>query len=214
MDVKVMDISTLTFTSAMKHKNELYSIVLGKDGNPKLVPLSLDAPGNSVLLKITMDNATKFQTVSDEEVEIDPPVDKKRDKPIKVWERLTYKFDGYSENEIIKVESRPNGSIRVSFNEKADAEKYREYFRDHFYASTNHADAVSITSIYQELKLVNKDGEPKFDVVECRRWGYPSIDHGPCTYISEVSKTIGCAMYGFTLKRPQKLYGITAANAN
>ena len=213
MDVKVMDISTLTFASAMKHKDELYSVTVGKDGKPKLEPLSLENGLGGVLLKITMNEPEKVHIQKDD-VEIAPPEDKKRDKSRRVWERLTYKFDGYSENEMIKVESRPDGSIRISFKEKADAQTYRDYFRENFYTSNNHADAVSVKSIYEDLKLVNKNGEPKYDAIECSKWGYLSVDHGTCKYISDVSKTIGCDMFGFTLKRPQKLYGLTAANAS
>lgn len=212
MNVTLMDMSTLTFESAMKHKDELYSIVL-ENGEPVLKPLSLDSGLGAVLLRIKKDGA-EMDIPKIEEAETAPPEDKKRDKPHRTWEKLTYKFDGYSDNGQIRVESRPDGSIRISFKEKADAQTYRDYFREQFYASNNGADAVSVKSIYGDLHLVNGDGSPKYDVIECGRWGYLSLDGGTCKYISDVSKTIGLDMYGFTLKRPTKLYGITAANAN
>lgn len=217
MNVKIMDMSNLTFESAMRHRNELYSLTM-EDGKPILKPLSLDSGIGSVLLRITEDNPANDDTEDipqeTKEVEVAPPADKKRDKPHRTWEKLTYKFDGYSDNGQIRVESRPDGSIRISFKEKADAQTYRDYFREQFYASNNGADAVSIKSIYGDLHLVNNDGSPKYDVIECGRWGYLSLDGGTCKYISDVSKTIGIDMYGFTLKKPTKLYGITAANAN
>jgi hypothetical protein len=216
MNVTIMDMSTLTFESAMRHRNELYSIVI-EDDKPTLKPLSLDSGIGAVLLKITTDEKKTTNDISEEkkpeEVESVPQVDKKRDKPHRTWEKLTYKFDGYSDNGQIKVESRPDGSIRISFKEKADAQTYRDYFRERFYASNNGADAISVKSIYDDLHLVNEDGMPKYDVIECGRWGYLSLDGGTCKYISEVSKTIGLDMYGFTIKRPIKLYGITAENA-
>ncbi len=212
MNVTLMDMSTLTFESAMKHKDELYSIAL-ENGEPVLKPLSLDSGLGAVLLRIKKDGA-EMDIPKIEEAEAAPPEDKKRDKPHRTWEKLTYKFDGYSDNGQIRVESRPDGSIRISFKEKADAQTYRDYFREQFYASNNGADAVSVKSIYGDLHLVNNDGSPKYDVIECGRWGYLSLDGGTCKYISDVSKTIGLDMYGFTLKRPTKLYGITAASAN
>lgn len=217
MNVKIMDMSNLTFESAMKHKDELYSLTM-EDGKAILRPLSLDSGIGSVLLRIIEDDIPEkvLENTADKikEIEAEPPVDKKRDKPHRTWEKLTYKFDGYSDNGQIRVESRPDGSIRISFKEKADAQTYRDYFREQFYASNNGADAVSVKSIYGDLHLVNNDGSPKYDVIECGRWGYLSLDGGTCKYISDVSKTIGIDMYGFTLKRPTKLYGITAANAN
>ncbi len=216
MNVEIIDMSNLTFETAMRHKSELYSLSM-KDGTPIIKPLSLESGAIEVLLRITEKPTNvvgKDISKSTKEVEVAPPVDKKRDKPHRAWEKLTYKFEGYSDNGQIKVEPRPDGSIRISFKEKADAQMYRDYFREQFYASTNGADAVSIKSIYGDLHLVNSDGSPKYDVIECGRWGYLSLDGGTCKYISDVSKTIGIDMYGFTLKRPTKLYGITAANAN
>ena len=216
MKAKIINPSTLSFGDIMKIKDRLYVLAL-KDDSPVIEPISFDnVIDDSVVIFIAKEECDDFAKVQDAlptEEELPPPIDKKRDKPRKSYEKLTYKFNGYSIDNKCRVDARPDGSIRISFKEKADAQEHRDYFREQFYISNTGADALSVASIYKDLNLVNTDGEPEYDAEACQKWGYVSQDHGTCRYISDVSKTVGLDMYGFTLKRPVKLYGITRESA-
>lgn len=216
MDVKVIDRASLTFNNLVTYKDQLFVINLNGD-IPAMEPLTLsNVNDDSVILRIYDKNHFRFgsgdistsNAVDENEEELPPPPDPVRDKPLRTWTRLTYKLDEISEDGERMVEARPDGSIRVSFSNKDDAQSYRDYIREQFYISKTGADALTIGSIYQELKFVN------YDEVECAKWGYLSMDHGTCKYISDVSKTAKTGMFGFTLKRPIKLYGTTRENAS
>lgn len=200
----------MTFGDIMKYRNQLYVIKL-EDDKPTIETLTFDnVTDDAVVIFLEKEECDDYSKIDEE---LPPPIDKKRDKPRKSYEKLTYKFTGMSCDNQCRVDTRPDGSIRISFNEKADAQEYRDYFREQFYISNTGADALSIDSIYNDLKLVNMDGTPMYDKDACRKWGYVSQDGGTCRYISEVTKTVGLDMFGFTLKRPVKLYGTTKENA-
>ena len=216
MDVKVMDRASLTFNNLVYYKNQLFVINL-KGDIPSIEPLTLDnVNDDSVILRIYDKNHLRFgngdilasNVIAETEEELSPPPDPVRDKPLRTWTRLTYKLDEISDDGDRMIEARPDGSIRVSFANKDDAQSYRDYIREQFYISKTGADALTIGSIYDELKFVN------YDKIECSKWGYLSLDHGTCKYISDVSKTAKTGMFGFTLKRPIKLYGTTRENAS
>ena len=215
MNATITNPKNMSFGDIMKLRKQMYVITLN-NGKPEIEAMTFDnVTDESVVIFIAKEECDDYAKVQEElpDKELPPPVDKKRDKPRRMYERLTYKFDGWSSDGKCRVDSRPDGSIRVSFHEKDDALEYRDYFREQFYISNTGADALSVDSIYSDLKLVNPDGTPMYDYESCRKWGYVSQDHGTCKYISEVSKTIGLDMFGFTLKRPVKLYGMTKENA-
>lgn len=215
--VQIIDVSTLPFNMITDNKDKLYSVVI-INGSPVLKPLSINnAKYALATLWVDIDETNSSKEVdvlkgfNQSQVSIkesQPPVDKKRDKPIKTWVRQTYKIDSSNEQKTIFVTGRREGHIRVSFTNKDSAQNYYERIRELFYAKVSGADALTVGSIYDLLGIVNYDKD------ECAKWGYLCLDGGTCRYISEVNKTVGEGEYwGFTLKHPIKLYGETKEKA-
>ena len=195
MNIEIINTKELTLDEAMAYQNELYFVYLNNKGVACMSPLY---GGKLDFLPEIEDKAL----IRINDGEIKPEKDEKYDKSVRSYERRTYKFDGNDEHEIVFVEGRPDGTIRVNFKDKENAELYLKYIRDFFYKSTTGADWLTVSTIYKELKLVNWKAE------DCDDWAWPTIDNGTCRYISEVAKTKNRnKMYGFTLKAPQKLYG-------
>lgn len=73
-----------------------------------------------------------------------------------------------------------------------------------FYKNTTGADWLTVSTIYEELKVVNWKHE------DCDTWVWPTIDSGTLRNISEVTKTKGRNKFGFTLSAPKKIDAITS----
>lgn len=209
MRLEVLDPSTLTLDYAIRNQYSLYYITRNPDNGIKpyefkaLAKEGLELPkAEYILCCITHDD-------EDNEPEAIPPVDKKRDKPVKSYERLTYRCNTSDETKNIFVDCRPDGSIRVNFKDKDSAKVYQEYIREMFYSRVS-GDYLVLNTIFHELRQVNKNDEEKEAREASKTWGYPTQDFGEIKYISEVAKTRDANFFGFTLKRPQKLYGVKA----
>lgn len=206
MNVSVVNPETLSLKDLMANMSELYYLHMEDTlSKPILTPVSIGTLNllneDSLLLKIIPG-----------EVEAEPEAEKPKSKPRGWREKRTYAFTGYDPTGAIYVEFRKTGTndgdIRVNFKDKESAQAYFEYFREQFYTGTTGASVITVSNIYKDLNLVKKDenNPDGWDPTECDDWGWYTIDHGTCRMITEVLKTRNMKMYGFTLKRPTKLY--------
>lgn len=203
MDIKTLNLDTITLRDVFSRGDSLYVIKENQDGTYEMNrlmsddKLSRDIFGYGDCAVISIASGSKDQIASQIAIRNDykASISKRRG-------RLTYKYDG--EFPKGRIEFRPAISgIRISFYDKKDAEEYFDYFREQFY--TQDIPAISISSIYKDLSVVNYNEE------ECNRWGYPVLDGGPCKYLASegITKTRGPeGMYGFTLKRPFIINGM------
>lgn len=202
MDIRIINRETLTFDSVIRHRKELYAVSV-HDGEPVMEPISLDNMGeNSCILRICMaeEKPVDMSTETLEEPKPAKTPGRSYSGTVRRRSNLTYKLFSSDETESIFVEFRPaNSGIRVSFKDKESAGAYFEYFRDQFYKTANGPDFISVSSIYKDLNIVNWKPE------DCDNWGWPTLDHGPCHYISGVTKNQNAKRYGFTLSRPREL---------
>lgn len=216
MKLEQIDKSTLTLDQLMTMKNELYYIGMNLDLNKAYMrPLTevinrASDPFDSeyLIVKIASGSAEVVEVKADEDDELEPPVDKVRDKPLRTWERQSYKVSCIKKDGSIMLEGRPKGEIRVSFSDKEDAQAYWERIREIFYKNVSHADAISVDNLYAELGFTEEDLPSDYSKEEGDKWGYLTIEHGPVKYVSDVSKTKNSKLWGFTVKRPIKIYGM------
>lgn len=219
MKLEQIDKNTLTLDQIIKLKKELYVIGYDSDLNRAGMCPLVDVisrvsdifDGEHVVVRISMGNETVCQAPIkiDTEEELEPPVDKVRDKPLRTWERQSYKVNCIKKDGSIMLEGRPKGEIRVSFSDKEDAQAYFERIREIFYKNVSQADAISVDNLYAELGFTEEDLPSDYSKEEGDKWGYLTVEHGPIKYISEVSKTKNSKLWGFTVKRPIKIYGMT-----
>lgn len=219
MKLELLDKSTLTLDQLMAMKNELYYIGMNLDLNKAAMRSLTDVINRAsdpfgsdseyLIVRITSGSPEVIETKINEDEELEPPADKIRDKPLRTWERQSYKVNCIKKDGSIMIEGRPKGEIRVSFSDKEDAQAYFERIRDIFYKNVSHADAISVDNIYSELGFAEEDLPSDYSKEEGDKWGYLTIEHGPVKYISEVSKTKNSKLWGFTIKRPIKIYGMT-----
>ena len=195
MRLEVLDPKKLTLDDMMGNISELYYLHVPEDtlGKPVLTPIGIGGLGllksDSLLLRIVpgeVEEMVELEVVNDQ---------LKRTR-----EAWTYKLFSNDPTESIFVEFRPTGDIRVNFKDKESAQAYFDYFREQFYTSTTGASVITVSNIYKDLNLVNWNPE------DCDDWGWYTLDNGTCRYITEVLKTRNTKMYGFTLKKPTKLY--------
>lgn len=203
MNIEIIDPSTLTLNDAIKHQYSLYYIT--KNPNNGINPYNLKSLSKEGLEIPNAEYILCKIIADDEEPEAEPLPDKKRDKPAKPYERLTYRCETQDASGNIFVDCRPDGTIRVNFKDKESAKAYMEYIRELFYHSTSGTDYLTVFYIFKELRQVDIPDDAR---KASETWGYPTLDGGECRYISEVAKTRDKNMFGFTLKRPQKLYGV------
>ena len=205
MKIEMLEPSKITLSEMFKMKDSLYSIVFDEKTKEfsmkKLVSdWSLDMDTISgidiQIVRIETDTANKarrFYNYSNGNTT-------KTDQPKKKYSKLTYKFSGDIPLGAIEFKP-PTGGFRVSFDNKKDAEEWYDYFREQFYSSD--VPAISIASIYEDLGVVDYDKE------ECEKWGYPTLTHGVCRYISPgVTKTVKSSRFGFGLERPVIIHGM------
>ena len=195
MKIEMINPESLTLTNMMDNMSELYFLHMSDElGKPILTPMSVGSIGllkdDSLLVRI-------IPAIEQETVEEPKP---KSVRTRKHREMLTYKVFAKDPTESIIAEVRPDGDIRVSFKDKESAQAYFEYFREQFYTSTTGASVITVSNIYKDLNLVNWLPE------NCDDWGWYTLDHGTCRYIMEVTKTRNTKLWGFTLKRPTRLY--------
>lgn len=217
MKLELLDKSILTLDQLMSMKNELYYIGMNLDlSKAAMRPLTevinraSDPFGSDYLIvRITPGSPETMETKIKEDEELEPPVDKVRDKPLRTWERQSYKISCTKKDGSIMIEGRPKGEIRISFSDKENAQEYFEGIREIFYKNVSHADAISVDNLYSELGFTEEDLPSDYSKEEGNKWGYLTIEHGPVKYISEVSKTKNSKLWGFTIKRPIKIYGMT-----
>lgn len=218
MKLEQLDKNTLTLDQIIKMSKELY--LIGYDpvlNRAAMCPLSnvlgrdtIAFNGDHIVVRINSgEEVPQVLPKIDTEGEIEPPVDKVRDKPLRTWERQSYKVCCIKKDGSIMLEGRPKGEIRVSFSDKDDANAYFERIRDIFYKNVSNADAISVDNLYAELGFTEEDLPSDYSKEEGNKWGYLTIEHGPVKYISEVSKTKNSKLWGFTIKRPIKIYGMT-----
>lgn len=192
MRIETVNPESLTLACLMMNKaSELYFLHMSDElSKPILTPISVGSfsllTEDSLLVRITLD----------EEAQPEETATKTR----KPRESLTYKLFSNDPTESIFVEFRPDGDIRVSFKDKESAQAYFEYFREQFYTGTTGASVITVSNIYKDLNLVNWKPE------DCDDWGWYTQDCGHCRHITDVTKTRNSKMFGFTLKRPTKLY--------
>lgn len=190
MIVEVLDPKELTLDQAIGCSKELYFIHMKKN-IPEFIAFNSESIANlakdKVLVRIITDD------IQDEP--------KKQDR---TYTRRTYKLDSCDSNNIVEVESRITGEIRVNFNDKESAELYRKHIAKLFYKNTTGADWLTVSTIYEELKVVNWKHE------DCDTWVWPTIDSGTLRNISEVTKTKGRNKFGFTLSAPKKIDAIAS----
>lgn len=204
MKIEMLEPSKITLSEMFKMKDSLYSIVFDEKTKEfsmkKLVSdwsLDMDTISDAdiQIVRIETDianTARRFYNYSGNNTT-------KTDKPKKKYVKLTYKFSG--DIPLGDIEFRPTGGLRVSFDNKKDAEEWYDYFREQFYSSD--VSAISVASIYEDLGVVNYDKE------ECAKWGYPTLTNGVCRYISAgVTKTVNSSRFGFGLERPVIIRGM------
>ena len=191
MRLETIDPKTLTLTDMISDMSNLYYLHVPREmSKPVLTPMSIGSVG------LLNDDSLIVRIIPGEDI---PPVEEK--KTVRSYERRTYGFNGNDPTENIFVEYRPaEGDIRVNFKDKEIAEKYFNYFREQFYTSTTGASVITVSNIYKDLNLVNWNQE------DCDDWGWYTLDNGTCRYITEVMKTRNSKLWGFTLKKPTKLY--------
>ena len=230
MRLEVVNKDQLTLDALMRMRNSLYCIsALGDTEIVTMKPLtdvisysSAANPfdtDNYLIVKIIVKEDSELLVQADKstppsigegsEKELEPPEDIVRDKPLKTWERQSYKVNCTRNDGALMIEGRPKGEIRVSFNDKEDAQAWFEHIREIFYTKHSQADAISVANIYDELGLTDEDFPSDYTREEGEKWGYLTVEHGPIKYISEVSKTKNSKLWGFTIKRPIKIYGMT-----
>ena len=190
MRLETIDPKTLTLTDMISDMSNLYYLHVPKEmSKPVLTPMSMGSVG------LLNDDSLLVRIIPGEDI----PAEEK--KTVRSYERRTYGFSGADPTETIMVEYRPaEGDIRVNFKDKEIAEKYFDYFREQFYTSTTGASVITVSNIYKDLNLVNWNPE------DCDDWGWYTLDNGTCRYITEVMKTRNSKLWGFTLKKPTKLY--------
>lgn len=195
MEVKIMNPEELTLKSLVKHRGELYTIRV-VNGKPIFGPISLDKIDEDMCVLRIVDAYMESEVEPAEELPTKVCYGAKR------REQLTYKYDGTDTSGNIHVKFRSeSGGIRISFNDKESAEAYFDYFREQFYTHTTGASVITVSNIYDDLHVVNYDKEA------CNDWGWYTLDGGTCRYISSyVTKDKDAKRYGFTLKRPTRLY--------
>lgn len=193
MRLETIDPKTLTLTDMISDMSNLYYLHIPKDMcKPVLTPMSMGSVG------LLNDDSLIVRIIPGEDMGSEP-VDKK--KQTRSYEKRTYAYSINDPTETIYVEFRPTeGDIRVNFKDKEIAEKYFNYFREQFYTSTTGASVITVSNIYKDLNLVNWNPD------DCDDWGWYTLDNGTCRYITEVMKTRNTKLWGFTLKKPTKLY--------
>ena len=206
MRLEIVDPKTLSLSDLMDDLDQLFYIYSdpeaittsypAKKGVPRLYPMSdgrLSRLNEDALLIRIIPGEDPIFTKVEEKTE--------EKKATRSYERRTYGFNGSDPTETIMVEYRPaEGDIRVNFKDKEIAEKYFNYFREQFYTSTTGASVITVSNIYKDLNVVNWNPE------DCDDWGWYTLDNGTCRYITEVMKTRNSKLWGFTLKKPTKLY--------
>lgn len=192
MRLEKLDPKTLTLTDMMADMSNLYYLHIPEDMcKPVLTPMSMGS------ISLLNDDSLLVRIIPGEDID-EEAVEQKKPRS---YERRTYGFNGNDPTENIFVEYRPaEGDIRVNFKDKEIAEKYFNYFREQFYTSTTGASVITVSNIYKDLNLVNWNPD------DCDDWGWYTLDGGTCRHITEVMKTRNTKMWGFTLKRPIKLY--------
>lgn len=195
MNVVIMNPEELTLRSLVTHKGELYTIrVVG--GKPIFGPISLDKIDEDMCVLRIVD------AFEEEEVETEDRPKAKKEYGNRYKTQLTYKFNGSDATGAISVKFRPESSgIRVSFKDKESAEVYFNYFREQFYTHTTGASVITVSNIYKDLNIVNWNHE------DCDDWGWYTLDGGTCRHMSSyVTKDKDSKRYGFTLRKPTRLY--------
>lgn len=194
MILEVLDPKELTLEEAMECGDELYFVYM-QDSEKFRISVPTFAAYNSRGVHNIKDDKILVRIIQD----IPKEEPKKNERQ---YNRRTYKLDTTDPNNIVEVESRVTGEIRVNFNDKESAELYRKHIAKLFYKSTTGADWLSVSTIYKELKVVNWKPE------DCDDWVYPTIYSGTLRHISEVTKTKGKNKFGFTLSAPKKIDAI------
>lgn len=193
------DPTLLTLDLMLKMHDELYYITPNEDGKMELV--ALDDKGifscsdkEHLLVQII---AEKPKVIPDE---VSTPIIKEPRR----YEARGYKLESSNKDKTIHVATKPDGTIRVSFVNKSDAETFFDVFRERFYKARSHVDFITIDTIYNDLDVVNSIDT---DIInEWRTWGYPTLEGGRCTCMSpQVNITKGTRYWGFTLGKPKRI---------
>lgn len=207
MKLEIINPENLTLSQAIKEQYSLYYIRENHLGVSTFSLVPFDKEGLALpkdeflLVKLTSETDQVVENIHEIIPDSDVKVKEPAPKTYSPRERRTYKIDSWDEHKIIEVESRPDGAIRCNFKDKDSAQIYFEYIREMFYMTSSSDLYLSVSTIYDELKVVNWDHE------KCDDWGWPMLDGGQCRYISpQVLKTKNKNMWGFTLNAPQKIY--------
>ena len=221
MKLEQLDKNTLTLDQIIKMKKELYFIGYDPDLNRAAMCPLADIIGRTTDMfglehmvvrigswedQVAEPCPTKIDTHN---VELEHQVDNVRVKPLRSYERRTYKINSIKKDGSIMIEGRPKGEIRVSFSDKDDAQAYFERLREIFYENVSHADIITIDNIYTELGFTKEDLPADYSKDEGDKWGYLTVKNGPIKYISSINKTKNSKLWGFTIKKPIRIYGMT-----
>ena len=213
MKLEQLNPEQMTFDFVIKNQYSLYYILESDSGITPFRLVSFAKEG----LALPTDNyiLVRLTRTADEEIKDEP-----EQKPVKTTSaaqnrvprgsRNEYKFNGTNDKGTVRIcpttAARLYGGIRISCATKDEAREYFEYIREQFY--DRDVAAISIPSIFEDLG-VNKERLKK-EFPNASRWGYMTLDHGSCKYITtdDVTKNKNDSWFGFTLVAPIIINGI------
>ena len=215
MKLEQLNPEQMTFDFVIKNQYSLYYILESDSGITPFRLVSFAKEG----LALPTDNyiLVRLTRTSEEETEIKEELKPEPVKPatttpnrVPRGSRNEYKFNGTNDKGTVKIypttAARLYGGIRISCATKDEAHEYFEYIREQFY--DRDVATISIPSIFEDLG-VNKERLEK-DFPNASRWGYMTLDHGPCKYITtdDVTKNKNDSWFGFTLVAPIIINGL------
>lgn len=213
MKLEQLNPEQMTLDFVIKNQYSLYYILESDSGITPFRFVSFAKEGlalptdNYILVRLTRTS----EDVNEDEV---------KQKPVKTaavtqsrvpkGSRNEYKFKGMNDKGTVKIypstAARLYGGIRISCATKDEAREYFEYIREQFY--DRDVATISVPSIFEDLGVSKERLEKEFP--NASRWGYMTLDHGPCKYITtdDVTKNKNDSWFGFTLVAPIIINGL------
>ncbi len=214
MKLEQLDAEKMTLDYVIKNQYSLYYIMETDSGITPYRFVSFAKEGlalptdNYILVKLTRTEEEKPVEQVDAKIVKADPVSPQRRAP--KGSRSEYKFNGTNKSGTVHIapsaSARVYGGIRISCKTKEEAREYFEYLREQFY--DRDIATISIPSIYEDLG-VDKEVIEK-ECPSAYRWGYMTLDHGVCKYITtdDVTKNKNDNWFGFTLQPPIIINGL------
>lgn len=211
MKLEQLKPETLSLDYVIKNQYSLYYIIESDSGIAPYKFVSFAKEGlalptdNYILVKLTKTNEEEQK--QSEETLVKTKVSTPR---VPKGSRNEYRYTAMNDAGTAKVapnsSAKVYGGIRISCPSKEGAREYFEYLREQFY--DRDIAAVSVMSIYEDIGI-NKERLER-ECPDAVRWGYMTLDHGSCKYITtdDVTKNKNDNWFGFTLKAPIIINGL------